>query len=268
LTYSQREILQRMDFEKMSAAELQLAKKTIAQLRLPIMEVPTRRFRRDERGRQVDMRATLRASLRHHGAIPLRLKSPRRRHPPLVVLCDISGSMSRYARLALHFVHAITNDRDRVYTFLFGTRLSNITRHLRHRDVDVALDRVSEQVPDWSGGTRIGHSLAEFNLRWARRVLAQGAVILLISDGLERDGAELLEAEISRLHRSSRRLIWLNPLLRYDAYEPLSLGASILIKHIDDFRPIHNLTSMQDLAMVLSQEQPRRRRPTRGGLAA
>lgn len=268
MTYSQREILQRMDFDKMSTAELQLAKKAIAQLRLPIMEVPTRRFRRNDHGQTVDMRATLRASLRHHGAIPLRLKSPHRRHPPLVVLCDISGSMSRYARLALHFVHAITNDRDRVHTFLFGTRLSNITRHLRHRDVDIALDLVAEHVLDWSGGTRIGFSLAEFNLRWARRVLGQGAVILLISDGLERDGGEILEREIARLHRSCRRLIWLNPLLRYDAYEPLSHGASILIKHVDDFRPIHNLNSMQDLAEALNAEHPRRPSQMRGGLAA
>jgi uncharacterized protein with von Willebrand factor type A (vWA) domain len=268
MTYSRREILQRMDFDKMSGAELQLAKKAIAQLRLPLMDVPTRRFGADNHGRTVDMRATLRASLRHHGTIPLRLKSPRRRHPPLVVLCDISGSMSRYARLALHFVHAVTNDRDRVHTFLFGTRLSNITRHLRHRDVDIALDLVAEHVLDWSGGTRIGASLADFNLHWARRVLGQGAVILLISDGLERDDGEILEREIGRLHRSCRRLIWLNPLLRYDAYEPLSRGAGILIKHVDDFRPIHNLNSMQDLAEALSAEHPRRSSGLRGGLAA
>ncbi len=277
LTYSQLEVLQQMDFDKMSTAELQEAKKVIAQLRLPIMDVPTRRFRPDARGDLVDMRATLRASLRHHGAIPLRLKSPKRRHPPLVVLCDISGSMSRYSRLALHFVHAITNDRDRVHSFLFGTRLSNITRHLRHRDVDVALDRVARHVVDWSGGTRIGHCLTEFNLKWARRVLGQGAVILLISDGLDRDAATGLEREINRLHRSCRRLIWLNPLLRYEAYEPLSQGASVLIKHVDDFRPIHNLNSMHDLTAVLGAERPlqqgrhqhpRPDSPGQGGLAA
>jgi hypothetical protein len=268
LTFSQREILQQMDFDKMTTAELQLAKKAIAELRLPIMDVPTRRFRRDDHGAQVDMRASLRAALRHHGAIPLRFKSAKRRHPPLVVLCDISGSMSRYSRLALHFLHAITNDRDRVYTFLFGTRLSNITRLLRHRDIDVAIDRVTKHVVDWSGGTRIGHCLAEFNLRWARRILGQGAVVLLISDGLDREGAAGLEQEIARLHRSCRRLIWLNPLLRYDAYEPLSQGAQVLIKHVDDFRPIHNLTSMRDLTSVLSTEQPRARRHSIRGKAA
>lgn len=273
LTYSQREVLQQMDFDKMSGAELAAARKAIAELRLPIMDVPTRRFQSQAHGALVDMRATLRASLRDHGAIPLHFKSPRRRHPPLVILCDISGSMNRYSRLALHFIHAITNDRDRVHTFLFGTRLSNITRHLRHRDVDVALDRVTQHVFDWSGGTRIGHCLAEFNLKWARRVLGQGAVILLISDGLDRDAAAGLESEINRLHRSCRRLIWLNPLLRYDGYEPLSQGASVLIKHVDDFRPIHNLNSMRDLTAVLSSEHPRRRRllpqgPGQGGLAA
>src|SRR5262249_43736774 len=195
------------------------------------------------------------------------------RHPPLVVLCDISGSMSRYSRLALHFLHAITNDRDRVHVFLFGTRLSNITRLLRHRDIDVALDRVGKSVVDWSGGTRIGHCLAEFNLRWARRILGQGAVVLLISDGLDRDGAAGLEQEIGRLHRSCRRLIWLNPLLRYEAYEPLTQGAGVLIKHVDDFWPIHNLNSMRDLTSVLSTEpRPGRfqpgQRPSTGDLAA
>ncbi len=268
LTFSQREILQRMDFDKMTSAELQLAKKAIAELRLPIMDVATRRFRRDDHGAQVDMRASLRAALRHHGTIPLRFKSPKRRHPPLVVLCDISGSMSRYSRLALHFLHAITNDRDRVHTFLFGTRLSNITRLLRHRDIDVAIDRVTKHVVDWSGGTRIGPCLADFNLHWARRILGQGAVVLLISDGLDRDAALGLEQEIARLHRSCRRLIWLNPLLRYDAYKPLSQGPRVLIKHVDDFRPIHNLASMRDLTTVLSTEQPRERRRNRGVLAA
>jgi uncharacterized protein with von Willebrand factor type A (vWA) domain len=256
LTYSDRELLQKMDFEKMTTAELAKTKKAIAALRLPIMDVPTRRFQADARGRRVDMRATLRASLRTAGAIPLKLKSPKRRHPPLVILCDISGSMSRYSRLALHFVHAITNDRDRVHTFLFGTRLTNITRDLRAKDVDVALDKVAGRVEDWSGGTRIGHCLASFNKIWSRRVLSQGAVVLLISDGLDRDAAEGLPKEMERLHKSCRRLIWLNPLLRYDAYEPRSQGAQAMIRHVDDFRTIHNLESMQDLAAALSTEKP------------
>jgi len=261
MTFSDREMLQEMDFEKMTNAELAETKRAIASLRLPIMEVPTRRFGADSRGRRVDMRATLRASLRNAGAIPLKLKSPKYRHPPLVILCDISGSMSRYSRMALHFVHAITNDRDRVHTFLFGTRLTNITRDLRHRDVDVALDRVGSHVKDWSGGTRIGHCLHDFNVKWARRVLGQGAVLLLITDGLDREGVEGLEDEMIRLQKSCRRLIWLNPLLRYDAYRPQSQGAKAMIRHVDDFRPIHNLDSMQSLADALGKATMRSERP-------
>jgi uncharacterized protein with von Willebrand factor type A (vWA) domain len=252
LTFSSRELLQRMDFEKMTLAEIEAAKKTIAAMRLPVEDVATRRFKRDARGHRVDMRATLRAGLRNPSIIPLQFKSRRRRRPPLVVLCDISGSMSRYSRLVLHFIHALTTDRDRVHSFLFGTRLTNITRHLRHRDVDVALDRISDHVPDWSGGTRIGHCLEEFNRRWSRRVLGQGALVLLITDGLDREGAIGLEEEIERLHKSCRRLIWLNPLLRYEAYRPQAQGAKAMINHVDDFRPIHNLQSMRDLAVALS----------------
>ena len=179
---------------------------------------------------------------------------PRRRPPNLVALCDISGSMSRYSRMILHFMHAITNDRDRVNTFLFGTRLTNVTRYLRYKDVDDALDRVTGAVDDWSGGTRIGNSLREFNLKWSRRSLSQGAVVLLITDGLDRDAAEGLEDEVVRLHKSCRRLIWLNPLLRYDRYEPKSLGARALLPNVDDFRSVHNLESLDQLTRALSNE--------------
>ncbi len=258
MTYSGRELLQGIDFEKMSGEELAMAKRLVAEMKLPIMDVPTRRFQPDPHGRRIDMRATLRASLRAGGIPALRRRNPRRRHPPLVIICDISGSMSRYSRIVLHFMHAVTNDRDRVFSFLFGTRLTNITRLLRQRDVDVAIDRVAETVQDWSGGTRIGHCLAQFNARWSRRVLGQGAVVLFISDGLDRDSGEGLAREIERLHKSCRRLIWLNPLLRYDAYEPKSLGAKAIMPHIDDFRPIHNLASLGDLTQVLAR--PGRRR--------
>jgi uncharacterized protein with von Willebrand factor type A (vWA) domain len=258
LTASDREILQHKDFEQMSVEEVAAARRAIAQMKLPIMDVPTRRFRPEPRGRRIDMRATLRHSLRSSDAILLRRRERRRRHPPLVILCDISGSMSRYSRLALQFMHAVTNDRDRVSTFLFGTRLTNVTRALRHRDIDVALEAVSAKVSDWSGGTRIGACLAEFNNRWSRRVLGQGAVILFISDGLDREGGEGLAREMERLHKSCRRLIWLNPLLRYEGYEPKSLGARAIMPHVDDFRPVHNLESLADLTRVLSQ--PGRRR--------
>lgn len=254
MTWSANEVLQETDFEKMSREELEAAKRAIAHMRLPIMEVPTRRFKRDARGNRIDMRATLRAAMRSGGAtIPLQYRKRKRRHPPLVVLCDISGSMSRYSRMVLHFMHAITNDRDRVHTFLFGTRLTNVTRQLRYKDVDEALDKVGEAVDDWSGGTRIGHSLHDFNTNWSRRVLGQGAVVLFISDGLDRDAADGLEREIERLHMSCRRLIWLNPLLRYDRYEPKSLGAQALLPHVDEFRSIHNLESLEQLSEVLTK---------------
>ncbi len=259
LTYSQREMLQEKDFEQMSAEELAQARREIGRIRLPIMQVPTRRFARHPHGARIDMRATLRESLRGGGAaIDLARKERRQRHPPLVILCDISGSMSRYSRMLLLFMHAITNDRDRVHSFLFGTRLTNVTRHLRNRDIDLALAQVGGLVKDWAGGTRIGTCLQEFNRTWSRRVLGQGAVVLLISDGLDRDAGEGLALEMERLHKSCRRLIWLNPLLRYDAYAPISTGAKAMIKHVDDFRAAHNLNSLRDLTEVLGHQGARR----------
>ncbi len=252
MTFSDREQLGGMDFEKMSLDELARAKAAIARLRLPIQDMPTRRHGPNPRGARADMRATMRAALRSGGLIELKRKSPRRRPPPLVVLCDISGSMSRYSRVFLHFMHSITNDRDRVFTFVFGTRLTNITRYLRFRDVDVALDRVAEAVADWSGGTRIGASVAEFNRLWSRRVLGQGAVVLMITDGLDRDAGTGLAHEMDRLHRSCRQLIWLNPLLRYEGFEPRSLGMKAMLPHVDEFRPVHNLESLESLVEVIS----------------
>lgn len=253
LTASESELLQSKDFESMSAEEMEEAKKAMARMRLPIMEVKTRRQRADFHGGVVDMRRTLRASLRSGGAsIPLRFKSRVTRHPPLIIICDISGSMTQYSRMLLHFMHAITNDRDRVHTFVFGTRLTNITRYMRYRDVDAALDAVSEKVEDWSGGTRIGATVKEFNKFWSRRVLGQGAVVLFISDGLDRDAGEGLGVEMERLHKSCRQLIWLNPLLRYQGFEPRSKGVKAILPHVDQFRTIHNLNSLKDLADILS----------------
>jgi uncharacterized protein with von Willebrand factor type A (vWA) domain len=252
MSFSDREQLHAMDFEKMSLEELARAKAAIARMRLPIHDIPTRRYARDPRGARADMRATLRAALRSGGLIELKRKSQRRRPPPLVVLCDISGSMSRYSRVFLHFMHSITNDRDRVHTFVFGTRLTNITRYLRFRDVDIALDRVAEAVADWSGGTRIGNSVREFNRFWSRRVLGQGAVVLLITDGLDRDAGTGLAHQMDRLHRSCRQLIWLNPLLRYEGFEPRSLGMKAMLPYVDEFRPVHNLASLETLVDVIS----------------
>jgi len=258
MTFSDSEVLQRMDFEQMSAEEIARAKRLIRRMTMPLMDVPTRRFQPDPRGARADMRATLRAALRSGGLIALKRKSRRIRPPPLVILCDISGSMSRYSRLFLHFMHAVTNDRDRVYTFLFGTRLTNITRFLRYRDVDVALDKIAGAVEDWSGGTRIGQCLSDFNRRWSRRVLAQGAVVLFITDGLDRDAGVGLGLEMDRLHKSCRRLIWLNPLLRYEGFAPKSLGMRAILPYVDEFRPVHNLESLSELVTALSRPAPRR----------
>jgi hypothetical protein len=218
--------------------------------------LPTRRFAVDARGRRLDMRRSLRAALRGGGeTIPLIRRRPRRKPPPLVVLCDISGSMGRYSRMLLHFLHALENARGRVHAFVFGTRLGNITRQLRNKDVDVALDAVIEAVEDWSGGTRIGDCLHAFNRDWSRRVLGQGALVVIISDGLDRAGGEGLEAEMERLHKSCRRLIWLNPLLRYDGFEPKATGVRAMLPHVDDFRPVHNLQSLDMLARALSSAE-------------
>ena len=260
LSFSSREVLQHADFETMTNEELAQAKKLIANLRLPIPEIRTRRFQPDARGARVDLRASLRASLRHGAMIiPLKRRSPEQRHPPLVILCDVSGSMNRYSRMFLHFLHAITNDRDRVTSFVFGTRLTNISRYLRHRDVDIAMSGVSEAIADWSGGTRIGQCLAEFNLRWSRRVLGQNAVVLVISDRLDEDVGEGLARQMERLHKSCRKLIWLNPLLRYPGFEARPAGVRAMLPHVDEFLPVHNVASLIDLARALEGSHEHRR---------
>jgi hypothetical protein len=259
MTASANELLQKMDFEEMSADEVARARAAIARMRLPIRDIPTRRYAVTPLPRRIDMHATLRAALRSGGAvIPLHFHTQRTRPPPLVVLCDISGSMGRYTRMLLHFLHAITNDRDRVYTFLFGTRLTNVTRHLRYKDIDVALDRCNDAVEDWSGGTRIGEALKYFNKHWSRRVLGQGAVVILISDGLDRDAGRGLAIEMERLHKSCRRLIWLNPLLRFEGFEPKSQGIRAILPHVDEFRPVHNLESLAQLVAALNRQLGRR----------
>jgi uncharacterized protein with von Willebrand factor type A (vWA) domain len=258
LTVSDQERLQSMDFEAMSAAEIEDAKKEIRRLTLPLDLRKTRSMRADPTGPAIDLRRTIRSSLRQGGEI-LTIARMRRqtRPPPLVVLCDISGSMGRYAQILLHFLHAVTNHRDRVHVFLFGTRLTNVSRQLRARDPEVAFQMVAHTVPDWSGGTRIGEALDRFNKLWARRVLGQGAIVLLITDGLDRDGAVGLAENMDRLHRSSRRLIWLNPLLRWAGFEPKSQGIRAMLPHVDEFRPVHNLASLRAIVELLSRPAPR-----------
>jgi hypothetical protein len=254
-TVSDREVLQRKDFAQMTAAEIAAAKDAIARLALPLDLVRTRRLKPSRHGHIIDIRRTLRASMKAGGAlIDLKYLGAREKEPPIVALLDISGSMSQYTRLFLHFLHAITDARKRVTTFLFGTRLTNVTRAIRQRDPDEALAACSGNVSDWSGGTRIATSLHNFNKHWARRVLGQGAVVLLITDGLERDADDRLDFEMDRLHRSCRRLIWLNPLLRFEGFEARAKGVRTMLPHVDELRSIHNLQSMTDLVRALSGE--------------
>jgi uncharacterized protein with von Willebrand factor type A (vWA) domain len=253
LSVSDKEVLQKKDFAQMTAAEIVEVTRAIAQMRLPQAELHTRRYQPDARGLRLDMRRTLRGSLRTGGDIIDIRKLGRIDKPaPIVALLDISGSMSEYTRLFLHFLHAIMDARKRVSVFLFGTRLTNVTRSLRARDPDQALASCSSSVEDWAGGTRIATSLHTFNKMWARRVLGQGAIVLLISDGLEREGDAKLAFEMDRLHRSCRRLIWLNPLLRYGGFEAKARGIKMMLPHVDEFRPVHNLSSIEGLIEALS----------------
>jgi uncharacterized protein with von Willebrand factor type A (vWA) domain len=258
LTFSADEKLRRMDFEQMSAAELAEARRAIARLELPVRPLASRRTRIDPRGRTADWRGTMRSALRSGGDVQrLMLRARRTRWPNLVALCDISGSMSSYSRMLLHFLHAAANAKGagwaQVHAFTFGTRLTNITRHLRQRDVDAALAAAGREAQDWEGGTRIGACLHAFNRDWSRRVLSQGAVVLLITDGLDRDDPGRLAVEMERLRLSARRLIWLNPLLRWDGFAPRARGIRAILPHVDSFRPCHNLASLQELSEALSR---------------
>lgn len=256
-TMSAEERLKTLDFEQMSAAEIAEARRMLARLSLPVRPLVTRRSRATPAGRRIDPHRTLREALRRGGEIArLPRKAPVKRWPNLVVLCDISGSMSDYSRMVLHFVHAVANRKGqgwaRVHAFTFGTRLTNITRHLRARDVDAALRAAGAEAQDWSGGTRIGQSLHAFNRDWSRRVLGQGAVVLLITDGLDRDDAGLLAREIERLHLSCRRLIWLNPLLRWTGFAPRAAGIRAMLPHVDSFRAGHSIASLEALGQAVS----------------
>lgn len=260
LSVSDEEVLQSKDFAQMCAAEIAEVTRAIRRMTLPLAERPTRRFQPLRTGRKLDLRRTLRGSLRTGGEIvDLHRLGHIDKPVPIVALLDISGSMSEYTRLFLHFLHAVTDARKRVSVFLFGTRLTNITRALRARDPDDALARCSALVEDWSGGTRIAPSLHAFNKLWARRVLGQGAIVLLITDGLEREADDRLGFEMDRLHRSCRRLVWLNPLLRYSAFEPKAQGIKMMLPHVDEFRPVHNLKSIGDLIDALSSAPSRNR---------
>jgi uncharacterized protein len=256
MSMSDTEVLRTKDFEQMSALEIAEAKRAIAMLKLPLDTVRTRRFGAVTQGGRIDPCATLRASLRGGGgAITLKFRKAQMKHPPVVAICDISGSMGDYSRIFLHFLHALAKSGRDVHSFLFATELTNVTRLLKtSTDPELALAACGKGVRDWDGGTRISGALAAFNKNWARRVLAGGAVVLFISDGLERQDDPLLAHEMERLRRSSRRLIWLNPLLRYDAFEAKAAGIRALLPHVDEFRPVHSLGSMQALCEALGQQ--------------
>lgn len=268
LTFSERELLRKADFETMSADEWRQALALLRGLAPLFERIATRRSRRAAHPGRPDVRATMQAMARHGGELwELRWRRRREQPAPLVVLADISGSMSRYSRMLLHFTHALGHAEARVESFVFGTRLTRTTRALRQRDPDIAVARVVREVQDWSGGTRITQCLHEFNRDWARRTLSGRATVLLISDGLEHGTpddprCEHLRFEMERLHKSCRRLVWLNPLLRFAAFQPRAAGIRAMLPHVDAFLPAHNLDSLADLARVLAQ------RPLRGPLAA
>ncbi|MGB3247476.1 MAG: VWA domain-containing protein [Sulfitobacter sp.] len=256
-TTSGKERLKTLDFEQMSLVEMAEAKRMLSRLTLPVKPLPSRRGMASPSGR-IDTARSLRAALRRGGEMEkLAFKKPRPRYPNLVVLCDISGSMSQYSRVILHFLHAVSNAKGAgwasVHAFTFGTRLTNITRHLATRDVDAALAAAGAEAQDWEGGTRIGASFEAFNRDWSRRVMGQGAVVLLITDGLDRDAPEMLGRQMQRLHLTARRLIWLNPLLRWDGFAPKAAGIRAMLPHVDSFRAGHSIATLEELAAVISR---------------
>jgi uncharacterized protein len=265
MTMSDMDVFRSKDFEQMSALEIEEAKREIARLVLPMDEVTMRRWQASSRGRIVDPRRTLRASMRGGGAvIDLKFRAHQVKHPPIVAICDISGSMGDYSRLFLHFLHSLSKSGRRVQAFLFATELTNVTPMLKAtKDPEIALHQCGKTVRDWDGGTRISSALAAFNKRWARRVLSGGAIVLFISDGLERQLDDMLPREMDRLHRSCRRLVWLNPLLRYNAFEAKASGIRALLPHVDEFRAIHSLRSMRELCEALGAGRDRDADPAR-----
>lgn len=261
LTASTSERLRSLDFEQMTIAEMAEARRMLSRLTLPIRPLPSRRSQIAPQGR-IDAARSLRAALKRGGEMQsLARKKPRERYPNLVVLCDISGSMSQYSRTVLHFLHAVANARGagwaQVHAFTFGTRLTNITRHLATRDVDAALAAAGAQAQDWEGGTRIGASIEAFNRDWSRRVMGQGAVVLLITDGLDRDAPENLARQMQRLQLTARRLIWINPLLRWDGFAPKAAGIRAMLPHVDSFRAGHSIASLEELAEAISRPDDR-----------
>ena len=260
LTWSSDELLRKKDFEQMTSEEVRRARQLVTRLQLPVPPIGSRRLRSTAQGRIPDWRASMRQSMAVGGALkPPRYRDRAKRGPELVALCDISGSMGSYSRMVLLFLHTVANagrpDWGRVHSFAFGTRLTNISRWFRTRDVDEALARVGDKVPDWEGGTRIGATLRTFNRDWSRRVLSRGAMVILITDGLDRGEPDMLAREAERLRLASRRVIWLNPLLRWAEFVPRARGVAALLPHVDCFRSVHNLESLESLGCALQNSE-------------
>ena len=254
-SYSRRELLRHKDFEQMSLQEQSEAKQLLREEINLIKDVPTRRFRPHPFGHRYDLRRSMQLMLRNNGQLIELAKKKRRLRPPaLVLICDISGSMSSYSRIFLHFAHALSSHRQTVHSFVFGTRLTNISRRLMDKDVDRALAQVSDEVQDWDGGTRIADCLERFNVDWGRRVLSGHSVVILLSDGLERDSDSDLEFQMQRLHRTCDQMIWMNPMLRYEHFEAKAMGIRTMLPHVDLFLPAHNLDGLAQLGRILRQD--------------
>jgi uncharacterized protein with von Willebrand factor type A (vWA) domain len=253
LIFSARDSFRKKDFAQYTPEEIAEARRIMERMHWRLGTRRTRRRERAIRGEFIDHRAMLRSALRQ-GGVPIELKWRKRKEKmrPLVLICDISGSMDRYSRLLLQFVHTLEAGLDSVEVFVFGTRLTRITRELRKRDVDQAITDVVSAVDDWSGGTRIGEAIREFNYTWSRRVLRSNATVVMISDGWDRGDPFLLGTEMARLQRSCRRLIWLNPLMGAPGYQPLTQGIRAVLPYVDYFLPVHNLKSLEALAELLS----------------
>jgi len=255
LTYSDLESLRQKDFTRLDAEEMAAVRRLMLKTQWKLELRRTRRTVRAAQGDLIDLRRTIRQNLRHGGELlHLARKERKYKRRPVVLLCDISGSMERYSRVLLQFIYVVTSRLDRVESFVFSTRLTRITHQLRRRNIDDALREASAVVHDWAGGTRIGEAIKTFNYDWARRVLGQGAIVMIISDGWDRGDIALLEREMDRLHRSCHRLIWLNPLLGAVDYQPLVRGIKAALPHIDEFMPVHNLASLEQLAHVLAAQ--------------
>lgn len=253
-TFSAEERLRHRDFDTLTADEWRTLRHLIRARRLPLATERTRRLKAASHGTHADLRASARHAVRAGGDWTVwKYRAPVERKPPLVLLLDISGSMSSYSRAVLYFCHALLHSRERLQVFLFGTRLTLATRALRERDPDIALAQLCAQVADWSGGTRIGATLGEFNRRWARRMLSGRATVLIVTDGLDHEATETLAAEMARLHRFAHRVVWLNPLLRYSGFTPKARGVQAMLPHVDAHYPVHDLESLEAFGRSLSE---------------